>query len=361
MIPQIVQQGLGPLVYWSLQRQGFLPDQEPVWKTLGDSARQAAIQYALLESSRQRLASAFAQSGIPAIWLKGIALARTVYPEVWLRPMGDLDVLVPHHKRHAARQAAMKLGFQRPEMDYLDMIGAPEQVRYQDQLNGGTGDSICLEIHFRLLGLEQGVLLSDRHDTWFWQQTQEAGRPEVHFTMLKPEAHLLYLCAHAVLRHRESYQDLLHLYDLHLLIQGGLDWRQVVESALALNWSWAVERGLRRAVEAFGGEAPEWVLSDLREWRTEDEKRAILKFLRLSSPGWEKWKLAFHALPLRGQIHMLWKTIFPPASFLREVYHPPPSRLLLPYYIKRWWERGGLAARSIWNSWRSQNTNHELY
>ncbi len=44
------------------------------------------------------LSHMFAQAEIPMVVLKGICFMLTIYPDIGLRPMGDMDILVPRPK-----------------------------------------------------------------------------------------------------------------------------------------------------------------------------------------------------------------------------------------------------------------------
>ena len=58
--------------------------------------------------------NAFQADDIPALVLKGAALSHLVYPESGLRPMSDLDILVPRPEVWRAGQVLAKLGFDVP-------------------------------------------------------------------------------------------------------------------------------------------------------------------------------------------------------------------------------------------------------
>ena len=96
------REGLGPMLYWSLKRAGINATDEATFEPLAASGRQAGIHYALLNNYRAQIDAALRESGIPTLWLKGIALAHTVYPQPWTRPMVDLDLLVPYKLKEAA-------------------------------------------------------------------------------------------------------------------------------------------------------------------------------------------------------------------------------------------------------------------
>ncbi len=97
--PQITglarQHGLEPMLWWSLKQAGCDVSSNPAWKALSQRALASTLGYAIQAHSQQEISAALTTAGIPALWLKGAALALTIYPDPALRPMIDLDVLVP--------------------------------------------------------------------------------------------------------------------------------------------------------------------------------------------------------------------------------------------------------------------------
>jgi len=71
----------------------------------------AAARSALLSREMDRLLAALHEADIPAILLKGAILAENLYPNPALRPMSDLDILVPHDRVLDAREVLERLGY----------------------------------------------------------------------------------------------------------------------------------------------------------------------------------------------------------------------------------------------------------
>lgn len=63
-------------------------------QAFAEAARDVALWAMLLEAETRRLLSVMAQSAIPALLLKGQAIAQWAYPDPSLRASGDIDVLV---------------------------------------------------------------------------------------------------------------------------------------------------------------------------------------------------------------------------------------------------------------------------
>src|SRR4051812_7289767 len=63
-----------------------------------DERRRLALRESVAHGEMVRVAGAFAAAGLRAPILKGSALAYTHYPEPWVRPRFDLDLIV--HRDH---------------------------------------------------------------------------------------------------------------------------------------------------------------------------------------------------------------------------------------------------------------------
>lgn len=333
LIDLALDQGLGGMLLLSLRQAGWAQVGEASWQSLVDSARRSGRRSLLLERTRRQAAAAFDQAGIPALWLKGIALANTYYPEPHLRPMDDIDVLVSADQLAAARDALLGLGFQQEKTDFSELVGFAGHIRHHEDLLDRTGQ-VKIELHFRLLAPELHQRLDGGYLDWFWEQTKDLTQAGPSFRVFKPEANLLYLCAHLILQRHGASLNLLHLLDLHLLVENcTLDWEHVVDHAVALHWTHAVERALGLLPNLFGTQLPEGMLEELQERRPADESTPRV----WEGPGnirrWEEWSQLFGRISLYQRLHLVWRTLFPPEAFMRQRYHLPAGRSLLPYYL----------------------------
>ena len=91
---------------------------------------------------------AFQAAGIPALVLKGAALCHLVYPKLGLRPMSDLDILVPESEARRAQRLLSESGFNAPlpagpGFPHRHLTGATLQAE---------GIVVTAEIHIKLFG-----------------------------------------------------------------------------------------------------------------------------------------------------------------------------------------------------------------
>jgi len=203
--------------------------------------------------------------------------------------MADLDVLVPYDLRLSALTMAESLGFHQPQDPVTLSVDIPEDLQHHYFLTGCVANSVQLDLHYRLLGVDGLDLLPWEQLNWFWEESYIWTNGNDEFKMLQPEPQLLYLCAHAILQHGEVNMPLVRCYDLHQLITKRTpDWQIIINKAVELKWSYAVEQALKIAIQFFNTPVPARVLEHLRTRRSINED--TFRVTRIQSRGsqWER-------------------------------------------------------------------------
>jgi hypothetical protein len=103
---------LSPLLWRHLRGEGHaasVPD--GVLDHLHRAAASTTARNLSLQAALGQVIAALADLGIPVMLLKGAALIEAVYPDIGLRPMGDLDILVPRSSIEDAHSAVEALGY----------------------------------------------------------------------------------------------------------------------------------------------------------------------------------------------------------------------------------------------------------
>lgn len=306
------------------------------------------------------------QTTPPIILLKGAALAATLYPDIALRPMRDLDLLLPRRHLQPALQAVKALGYREvgPQM----RPGLEWPVGYHVHLRGGPHHGVDLELH-------QGLIASStdwRSPSldWFWNQTEpfnpskgakkrKGGEriPPMHFRslapllILTPTAHLLYLAAHLMLQHGGAKGRLLWHYDIHLLISrwsSEIDWDELLDRAQAFHWQAALQAALLETRTRFDTPLPGRVLETLV--KSQDSRSPHFgecKEERVQTEVARTWT-ELKALDWPTRLRLAWSIACPTPAYLRWRYDPKPSWLWPLCYVYRWFEilRDGLL--TVW-------------
>jgi hypothetical protein len=119
---QAAVHAVAPLMYDTVRNDG---EPLPPWvrEELRRSYYQTAARNALLFEELATIVRGFHQAKIPLILLKGAALAQGTYGNPALRPMSDLDLLVPSELMPRAEELLAKTG-------YTVLEGAESHLRH---------------------------------------------------------------------------------------------------------------------------------------------------------------------------------------------------------------------------------------
>ena len=334
-IPALIElarvQSVAPYLYWKLRALGADMN-APAWQPLDAIYQTHTRAYLDLKNAAGKINAALTEAGIPAIWLKGFALAHSVYPEPALRHMVDLDVLVPFAQRRAALECMQHIGYT------LDIVRPSETLQDMSHDYHLQGE-MPLELHYRLLGVHSKFFTADDL-AWFWAQTRTFNFNTHTLQMFAPEAQVLHLCAHAMLNHSEAEFLLQRFLDLHLVITTApqLDWNMVVERARALRWTYAVERALDITRTYFGTPIPEDLTDALAAQRPNDEDNARAFHNFGASTPLENARNYLRGMSAREKLNWVKDSLLPSRAYMQWRYHPKTRWQMLAAYPYRWFD-----------------------
>jgi hypothetical protein len=327
-------QGLGPLLLKRLQQTSSGLANSEVLAPLLVERNEAAVHYMLASQVQKQVQRAFEEQDVPCLWLKGIVLAQTVYAAPELRPMVDVDVLVPYEARNDALAIAQAIGF---SLDTPLLFDGREGLKHHFHLESSVFRPVRLELHFRMLGT-MDRLLRVEDQQWFWHHKEELkSATGGTMTVLTPEAHLLYLCAHAMLQHGEYDLRLLRLYDLDRLIAEtpDFDWELCIAGAVQLRWTYAVERALALTQEYFGTMVPEEAMAELIIRRPSEERTEHARRRQTRRTTTESVVYDLAAMGWTDRMRSACRILAPPPSYMRWRYGLTGNRQLPGAYVRR--------------------------
>ena len=341
LVKKAEAEGVAPLVYRELSSSGHL---SACPKHLQKALR--AMYYGTRLNNEQIikelaiLVDLFDQAGILVIALKGVCFALTIYPDLGLRPMVDLDLLVPASRLSDAVRIARTSG-------YVESIpeafpGVDALLSHAIGLQKSIAPYTALELHGSLVA-EKSFSYAVPVD-WFWTQTEPllapGRRPDLeHLFMLTPTAQLLYACAHAMLQHGARNSSLRWFFDLDCLIRfhsGEIDWDLLLFQAGTFEWGSALSAALSHTVALFNTPIPNWVLEHLAnvsdrnaQWIAAYKETPATHTLE----EYQKWK----SLDWPGRVRMALALIVPSPAYMRWRYGLKSSLWMPAYYVYRWW------------------------
>ncbi len=196
---------------------------------LRDAYRHNAILNTAFFGDAAKVIKVLADHDIPVIALKGYALAKSLYGDLGLRPMSDLDFLVKEEHLVQAGRLLMAHGYT-PACATWD--GAVKAHHHLPPFTNPRGTRI--ELHWALVDPGSPIHIDG---DGLWERSVLVQEGDVEFRVLSPEDTCLHLCIHAAL-HLQTGLGLMPLCDIAGLIRtsaGALDWQ--VLSARAAQWN----------------------------------------------------------------------------------------------------------------------------
>lgn len=240
LLPLLLGASLAPLAWWRI-RHTALSDTRAGRKLHRAFSRQA-LSTALQEAHIERIVLHLRGASVEPLLLKGWASAR-LYPHAGLRPLGDIDLLVPAEQGPRAEAA-------------IAMLPLDESHPYLD---------VKAEI----------PSLYEREESSYFKSSCAAPLRSTWVSVLAPEEHLRMLCLHFL---RHGAWRALWLCDIAALVEGRspcFDWDRCLRgSRHAADWI-ACAVGLAHALVGadiegtpFAKRLPSWMApSVLRVWQ----------------------------------------------------------------------------------------------
>ena len=342
-----ITEGVAPLIHWTFKHEDTFGIEIPttVKAQLMAAYYNTTAQNQVMFKELERILEALEKAGIPVIVLKGAALATTVYPEIGLRPMGDLDLLVPKDKINKANQCLTDLGYSEARIPLSKKLN--RKIGHHIELIGGPNDSVMVELHWSLIAGDADIRTAPMD--WFWEQTKSWEEYETAL-FLNPTANLLYLSAHLMLQHREAQAKLSWLNDFHLLIcqyHKTISWQELAQRSYEFNWAGALQLSLQESLRYFKSPVPQSVFEYLSNHQ--DPQIAHLIHLKSTIDQTSVDRNIARIMGLRWPTRLQYVIIklFPSPAFMKWYYEPNPKWLWPLYYFYRWMRLIQVVAKSL--------------
>jgi hypothetical protein len=278
-----------------------------------------AAYYELLLGELKRILAGIERAGVPVVVLKGMALAQVVYPEPALRPMNDIDLLVPAQSLRAAMRVMRQCGY------------GLRKATYHLLFKGGPRQQVSVELHWNLDRVASGQKQAFLQGVWDRSLVLDGGLG--HGLVMSPEDQLLHLAAHLAFQHPGDLSRLIWFYDIHRLLEyraEGLQWDALLERARQWQWEGALFYALEGCRQRLGTPLPQGLLQELGRQGTitpKDRQRWL--------QGWV-WE-AQAELDWGLRLRLAASLVFPHPEYMRWRYRPRPAWLWPLYYPLRWW------------------------
>ena len=286
---------------------------------LGAACRAEAALDALRRESLVQLLERFAGAGVESLIVKGTQLAFTHYPQPWLRPRLDTDLLIRPRDRRAADRVLQECGYQ--PGTHFDGRLVTQQFQYRRENRAGMADAI--DLHWRLANPH--VLAGALEFEELARDARPIPALGAHARGLA-DAHALLLALLHRVAHHDNSDRLIWLYDIHLLA-GTLApaaCETLVELARQRGLRAVCADGLERARTRFVTSLPADLLERLRPDGDTPEPAAVL--LETGRRPLDDLLTDLRSLRRgRDKLRLLREHVLPPAAYIRHAYgvrHP---------------------------------------
>ena len=255
------REGVVSLVHARLSTMDAHPVPVELMQPLAARARLCAARSLLCVAEARRIQQALDAARIPALWLKGIALAQWLYPAMHLRDIADIDLLLPDHATTLrAAQVLAPLGYTLPNPHIAGDLVVHELLAWSERAR------LELDLHWDLsnpalfAGLLPWAELAAGSQPLPGLGGQARGLGKVHA--------LLHACLHRAVNMLTGRQDRLRwLLDIHWLVlaMDNAAWMALVRAASEASLADATAAGLKAAQQAFGTPLPPDIVQSLEQ------------------------------------------------------------------------------------------------
>jgi putative nucleotidyltransferase-like protein len=239
-----------PLLGANLRRHG---SDDPIMAASERVRQQAASRSRALFDAGRGLLRALTDSGINTLVLKGGALATRLYREAGLRPMSDLDVLVPTDRAEAAVETVRRAGWSPGSginQAFIRMQHAADVF--------AEGGSVKCDLHWHVYW----ECCQPDADDDLWAASVPFDFEGVPTRTLGPADQLLHVCVHGSRRAQRPWFQWV-ADSLLLLRENGIDWPRFVGEAGRRRFALRAGSMLAYLRETFGAPVPDAVLARL--------------------------------------------------------------------------------------------------
>lgn len=348
------RQDVMPLLHYRLQsrlERAAIP--APILEHLQNAFLKNTAYISLLYRELHQILSACEQEGIPVILLKGSYLAKQVYPEIGLRPMSDMDLMVQPQDLPRACAITERLGYTPPYPHRTDveMAFSHQMPMYR------KGNVFGIEWHWHIADPDSPY---DFKPNELWERAIPMQIEGIPCFGLAPQDLFLHL-VHHLTGHHICTVPLRSLADIDLLLgtdSQHLDWLVVIDRARRWHWERCVYLTLRLATECFGTRLPDGVLTALVPERVEDNVMGWAYEQLFTAPVPKPQRISTNLVRVWNQpglvkrLRVLWESVFtPPQAMSRQIGVHPDSPALWRYYPLRIWiliRRYGRQVLRLW-------------
>ena len=347
IVESSMNHGILPLLYWNLSRidDGEYVPAEVMAKLRILYYKNAALN-TLLYYELSRVLKAFKNIGIDVIVLKGAFLAETVYKNIGLRPMSDVDLLIKQEDLQKVKNEMVQLRYHAPVYPtkwHEQLQNAwTEEIKYTNQEK-----NVAIDVHWNLQPPSSPIQVDI---TKSWENVQPVKTAGVETLILAPEDLLQHLCLHLD-KHISSsgapplqfkwYCDIAEVIRYY---NGKINWKYLVQTSKNYGIEEPIYQSLYLVNKYLGAVVPMDALEELKTVKSNVNIEDIFRSSRIMESVIKKknqWREINYLKRLTkvdgivNKAHILFGDVFPCKEFMMQRYPIKNKKLIGIYYLIR--------------------------
>lgn len=284
--------------------------------------------------------NAFKEGGPPLIVLKGAALASTVYNNLALRPMADVDLLVKKEDLFRTDERLKALGYRPSDKSADDMNISSSYLTSLDYRNSSQySSSFHVHWHFVNSTVPNESYINYVKMENIWRDAEKADIAGVETLVMAPHHLIIHLSEHA-LRVFHSASKFSYFCDINEAVNyygPRLDWNKLVDESRRFHLDRMVYLSLFFSFRLIGTDVPDIVFKALKPKRSSFGENVFINSV-LNNRERVGLSYAVHLAMNRGftkKMEFVWRTFFPPRQILAQKNYCRPEKKSSIHYFRR--------------------------
>jgi hypothetical protein len=300
----------------------------------------SATKNALIFEELGKVLGLFNQRGLQVIVMKGAALAETIYGNLALRPMADVDLLVKKENLHQIDELLKKLGYSPADRSVDDVDFTSTYLTTLDYRNPiKNSPSFHIHWHFVNSTIPNESYINHIKMDDIWQNAVRTNIADIETWVMSPHHLIIHLSEHA-LRVTHSLSKLSYFCDIDRAINyygKGLDWNLLVRDSIRFNLNKMVYTTLYFSTYFIKAKVPEDVLLKLRPKRFSIPEKIFMRKAAENkrTPGMSYLIHLSMNKGLGGKLKFVGRTLFPPKDILAQRSYISKADMNYRYYLNR--------------------------
>ena len=335
----VIRNSVAPLVYKNVslsKNQSEIP-QDTLFKFKQVYIKSLSRNMVLYEHFRNAV-NAFSAHGISVIALKGIFLAESIYRDIGLRQMSDIDILAKKEDVENCRRILLDSGYKSYERFKTNFIKDHLEVKHIPPL---VLNNVSIEIHLKVLPDDYHYNVNIEN---YWENAKPVTINGTNTLALSPNDLLQHLCVHLDHHFSKGKIQLFSFCDIAEVIkyyQNKIDWDLLEETCTRYNCTKNIFSLLFLTEKYFNVTLPDHIIR--QAGRCIDAETEDLFILYLKGNGREiARKINNNNIErlqkingFTNKIKYLLGDTFPTRTFMKQRYLIKQKPLIYWYYLVR--------------------------